>query len=117
MVDLQSDYDSEQGSKRLKDDYEAAVKRLHDRHDVLAEGPSRPGDLRVPPQSIAARIADLAQQVAEAAHALDDARGRARAASAQRSDCEAVFAKVSEALLCAIAEHREGPPENVPERP
>lgn len=114
----------------LKQDYDAAVKRLHDRHDVMAEMADVTTDYRanifsekaektsplresVPTQSIAARIADLAKQVAEVAMRLSEARSRHREVSDQRSKCETLFAQVSEELVSALNEHRAGPPEGV----
>jgi hypothetical protein len=101
----------------LKDDYGAAVKRLYDRHDVMAEGPGRPGDLRVRTQSIAAKIATLAQKATEAADLLEEARVRHHTASGHRSKCEAAFAEAAAGLIQALNEHREGTPENVPYQP
>jgi hypothetical protein len=71
----------------------------------------------VPTQPIAARIATLAQQVTEAAQMLVEARTRHYEANIRRSKCEAEFAQVTEALMHAINEHREGTPENVPYQP
>jgi hypothetical protein len=97
-------------------DYMADLKQQRERYGEPAEGPSLLRD-RVTTQPIAARISDLATQVADAAHRLEEARVQSRLAGEQRSKCEVLFAQASEALMQAINEHREGTPENVPYQP
>jgi uncharacterized protein YqgV (UPF0045/DUF77 family) len=109
MVDLRSDYDSEQGSKRMRDPY-----------GETAEVPRTPigvtaGMLKGQP--IAARIADLSKQVAEAAHMLSEARTQYERAALTKSKLEMEFSRVAEAMTQAINEHREGTPETVPYQP
>jgi hypothetical protein len=100
----------------LKADYRAEIRAMRDRYGETAEVPSPLRD-RVATQPIAARIADLAQQAAEAAHMLNEAREQSRKAGAQRATCEARFAALADDLIRAITEHREGTSENVPYQP
>lgn len=65
----------------------------------------------------AVRIAELAEQTAEAGHMLAEARAQYDEASRRMEKCRAGFFQVSEALLQAIHEHREGTPEGVPYPP
>ena len=82
--------------------------------DQKAEGPS----LRVrTAETLMGRIGDLAKQTTEAAHMLAEARDQYQRAAVGRQKAEAAFAAVSEALVQAIHEHREGTPENVPYQP
>jgi hypothetical protein len=97
-------------------DYVADLKQQRERYGETAEEPSGLRN-RVPTQPIAAKIATLAQQVTEAGQMLSEARSRHFEAAAHRSKCEAAFAQVTEALIHAINEHREGTPENVPYQP
>lgn len=60
------------------------------------------------------RIAELAKQVTEAGHQLEEARGRYREAVHHKERCEKAFAGISQELMQAIQEHREGTPEGVP---
>jgi hypothetical protein len=69
---------------------------------------------RLDRETPASRIASLAKQATEAAERLAEARNQYERASSQRHKCEAEFASVSEQLVRAIHEHREGTPENVP---
>jgi len=76
------------------------------------------GDLRVgmlgptpPLKPVAARIEDLARQLADVANALTAARRDYDAASQAKAAAGAAFSALSEQLLTVIQEHREGTPE------
>jgi hypothetical protein len=110
----------------LNEAYEAEVKRVRDTFGPDAEiphppygqirggTPPLPGSLNVPTMSPSQRIAELAQHVAEAGHALQVARAKFSEAQAGRSIAEKGFIEVSERLMQAIQAHREGADENVP---
>lgn len=70
--------------------------------------PKPPSGLNTPVQSASHRIAELAKQVTEAGHMLAEARAQHRNASISREKCEMQFAQVSDALVQAMSEHREG---------
>jgi hypothetical protein len=97
------------------------VKRMQGTYGPDAEMPKSPyGNLissatstPVAP-SAAARISELSKQLADAAHALAEARFRAREAQDQRDKAETAFALVADSLFQIINEHREGTAENVP---
>lgn len=104
--------------------YEAEVKRQRDQYGQDAEAPHDPGyplrqpiGLNVPVQPPAAQLAELTQQVAKSGHMLMEARAQSRQTRDHLSKCEAAFTQVSEALLKAIYDLREGTPENVPYGP
>jgi hypothetical protein len=101
--------------------HDQEVKRMQGTYGPDAEMPKSPyGNLissatstPVAP-SAAARISELSKQLADAAHALAEARFRAREAKDQHDKAETAFALVADSLFQIINEHREGTPENVP---
>jgi hypothetical protein len=105
--------------------YEDEVKRMRSQFGEQAEIPNDPysGHLHVsvgpgtPVMTVPARISELAKQAAEAAHMLAEARSQYAQTQRHLEKCKAGFIQVSEALLGAIHEHREGTPENVPYQP
>lgn len=105
----------------LNEAYEAEVKRVRDTYGPDAEIPHSPygqigvrGGLNGPTATPSQRIADLAALVAEAGHALQVARTKCNEALEGRAMSEKAFAEVSERLMQAIHEHREGTPEHAP---
>jgi hypothetical protein len=109
------------GSELKQRIHDQEVRRMRDTYGPDAEMPKSPyGNLissatsepMAPPA--AARISELSKQLADAAHALADARFRARDAQDQRDKAETTFALVADSLLQTINEHREGMSENVP---
>lgn len=69
------------------------------------------------PESVPARITRLSKDVAEAGHALDGSRRALDTANRVNAEYDARFRHLSEELLRAIHEHREGTSENVPYQP
>jgi chromosome segregation ATPase len=69
------------------------------------------------PESVPARITRLSKEVAEAGHALDGARRGLDDVQRLKNECHARFTHLSEELMQAIHEHREGTPENAPYQP
>jgi hypothetical protein len=102
MASVLEEYDGDGTRQR---GYDAAVKRAGN-----LGGPMNVPTTMLPAQ----RIADLAAQVTEAGHALQVARTRCNDALEERAVAEKVFIDVSERLMQAIHEHREGAPENQP---
>ncbi len=110
--------------------YEAEVKRMHATYGPQAEVPHPPrtptgllsgvttvGGVPLSRQPVAARIEDLANQIASAGHQVTEARQAYEQAARARAQAETRFAELATALLAAIHEHREGTPENVPYQP
>jgi hypothetical protein len=62
------------------------------------------------PESVPARITRLSKEVAEAGHALDGSRRALDNANHINAEYDARFRHLSEELLQAIQEHREGTP-------
>jgi hypothetical protein len=109
------------GSELKQRIHDQEVKRMQGTYGPDAEMPkSQFGNLTssatsapmVP--SAPARISELSKQLADAAHALAEARFRAREAKDQHDKAETAFALVADSLFQIINEHREGTPENVP---
>jgi hypothetical protein len=96
--------------------YEYEKKRMHDTYGEDAEGPSI-GRMVPVERTITERLADFGKQVAEAGHQLHEARIAYRRAVEMKQKAETRFVDVSEQLLQAVHEHREGTPENVPYQP
>lgn len=69
---------------------------------------------RAVPETMPARITRLSKEVAEASHALEGARQAFEKADRLRDECSTQFMHLSNELMQAIHEHREGTPENVP---
>lgn len=95
--------------------YEAEAKRMHDQYGPGAEIPRTPfgnlladPGLNVPVHPLPQRIAELAQQTAEAGHMLTEARARFVESARHKEKCEVQFAQVADALRCTIDELREG---------
>ena len=110
--------------------YQKEVKRMHDTYGRDAEIPHPPttgvpgpwntrnvagAPIGRPP--IAARIEDLANQIAIAGHQVSETRQAYERASIERSKAESRFADLANALVQTIHEHREGTPENVAYQP
>ncbi len=101
--------------------YEAEVKRMTGQYGPGAEVPHRPintlaaGPIGRP--TVAARIEDLANQIASAGHQVTEARQAYEQAARGRAQAETRFSELATALLAAIHEHREGTPENMPYQP
>lgn len=97
--------------------YGDEVRRMIGQYGPDAEMPRRPLPPEGRPETLMGQIGNLAKQVTGAAHRLAEARDQCQRAAVQRQQCEASFIKISEALMQAIHEHREGVPENVPYQP
>lgn len=100
--------------------YEAEVKRMRSTYGPNAELPHDPSayaptpGVNVPVMPLPQRISELAQHAAEAGHMLAEARSRHLESGSHLATCEAAFTQVSEALMKAIYEHREGTPDGAP---
>lgn len=88
--------------KRVLDTYERADSGSFESKGVPVE------------RSITERIAHFGKQAEEASHQLQEARVAYRRAEELKAKCEARFADVTEQLIRALHEHREGTPEGVP---
>lgn len=101
--------------------YDAEVKRRAELRDPYGQDAEMPrvklGGGTLAANTLMGRIGDLAKQVTEAAHMLAEARDQHQRAAVGRQKAEHAFAAVSEALVQAIHEHREGTPENAPYQP
>ena len=92
-------------------EHETEMERMRARYGADAEGPS---DKTSPvPEALPARIARLAKEIAEAGERLAGARVGYEKAARARAECEARFTQLSEQLMQAMHEHREGMPEGV----
>lgn len=107
--------------------YEAEVKRMRDQYGPDAEVPMNPygnlvakaprgamPGLNTPVMPIEGRIAELTKQVAEAGHRLSMARATFTEAARSKDHERQMFIELTELLMQAIHEHREGTPEGVP---
>lgn len=101
----------------LKEAYDDEVKRMRDTYGPDAEVPHSPyGQIRggMPTVLLSNRIAELAKQVSDAGQELEMAREQFNRAQDARATAEKVFIDISERLMQAIHEHREGTPVGVP---
>jgi hypothetical protein len=103
--------------------FDAAMKRQHDTYGRTAETPRTPyGNLKVsaltpstpPARPITERISEFCKQLPGVSQQLAYARTRQRESDAFLLQARVQFDKLADDLAQAIAEHREGTPENVP---
>lgn len=95
--------------------YEAQQRRMRETYGPDAEMPKTPyGLIGEAVHDPVNEISNLSKSVTDAAYKLTEARRQAAMCENRRREAEAAFAQLTADLERAIAEVREGTPENVP---